>query len=322
MPITQSEFRPAWWLRGAHAQTLYPHLFRRPAAVDWRPERLELPDGDFVDLQWSGPDTQPLVCLFHGLEGSGESTYIRGLRSALDGAGLSTVLMQFRGCSGEPNRLARGYHSGDTGDIGTLIDALLSRFPGRWLGAAGFSLGGNALLKYLGERGAGCPFSQVVAVSVPFNLGRCADRLDQGASRIYARHLLGRLNTKVGERRSLLASAGVDVDAAMQSRTFRQFDGRVVAPLFGFRDAEDYYTQSSCGPFLSHIEVPTLILHSVDDPFMTRDSVPTEAELSPSVTLEISKRGGHVGFVGGPSPGAARYWLDNRITTAITAAAG
>lgn len=321
MPITQSAFQPAWWLRSAHLQTLYPHLCRRPTPTPWTPERLELGDGDFVDLQWSGSDDQPLVCLFHGLEGSGESTYINGLRHALSQAGLASVLMQFRGCSGEPNRMARGYHSGDTGDIATLMQTVLERFPGRWIGATGFSLGGNALLKYLGELGAECPISQAVAVSVPFDLGQCADRLNSGLSRIYERHLLSKLNAKVGQRRGLMTAARVDVDAAVCSKSFREFDGRVVAPLFGFADADDYYTQSSCGQFLSSIARPTLILHALDDPFMTRASVPTADMLSEQVTLELSSRGGHVGFVQGPSPGAAQYWLDKRITAAFTAVA-
>jgi len=321
MPIQHSAFRPAWWLRCAHAQTLYPHLCRRPEDIPWTPERLELPDGDFVDLQWAGPEDGPLVCLFHGLEGSGDSSYIRGLRAALAQAGLASVLMQFRGCSGEPNRLARAYHSGDTGDIRTLLSTLHRRYPDRWLGAVGFSLGGNALLKYLGESAAGCPLSQAVAVSVPFDLSRCADRLAKGVSRIYTRHLLNKLNAKVAARRELLSDNGVDVDAALKTRDFRGFDGAVVAPIFGFRDAEDYYTQSSCGPFLSRIQVPTLILQAVDDPFMASSAIPTQSDLSPEVTLELSERGGHVGFVAGAAPGMADYWLDRRITQALTAAA-
>ena len=322
MPVIESDFRPAWWLRGAHAQTMYPHLFRRPPAVPWQPERLELPDGDFVDLQWTGPDSQPLVCLFHGLEGSGESSYIGGLRHALSQAGLSSVLMQFRGCSGEPNRLARGYHSGDTGDIRALVHMLRERFGQRWLGAAGFSLGGNALLKYLGEEGDRSEFSSAVAVSVPFDLAQCAERLHSGLSRIYERHLLRKLNRKVTQRAKLLDAAGVDTPHAAASRSFREFDGRVVAPLFGFKDANDYYTQSSCGPFLSAIERPTLIIHAQDDPFMTPQSIPGPDALAKPVTLELSRQGGHVGFVQGPGPGAAEYWIDTRVTQWLTSAAG
>ena len=313
MPIVPSEFEAPWWLAGPHVQTIYPRFVSRPCRSPWRPERLELPDGDFVDLQWCGPDDQPLVVLFHGLEGSGESGYIQGLRSALLEENCSSVLMHFRGCSGENNRMARGYHSGDTGDIGFLMQTLLDRFPGRRLSAAGFSLGGNALLKYLGECGEDCSLSAAVAVSVPFDLSRCAERLSTGTSRIYQRHLLGKLLSKVSARAELLTQAGVDVPHALGSQNFRQFDGRVVAPLFGFEDADDYYAKASCGPFLSAIQVPTLIIQAADDPFMSPEAIPDESDLSPAVTLELSARGGHVGFVSG----ARGYWLDGRITAEL-----
>ncbi len=301
---------------------MYPHMIRRPGSVPTTPERLELPDGDFVDLCWAGPSSGPLICLFHGLEGSQESPYIRGIQSALVAAGVQSVLMHFRGCSGVPNRLARGYHSGDTGDIRTLIQTLRARHSDRWLGAVGFSLGGNALLKYAGEEGQASPLDLAVAVSVPFSLSSCADRLERGVSRAYRRHLIHSLHQKVRDRAEALSASGVDVEAALESRDFRAFDTAVVAPTFGFRDAEDYYSQSSCGPFLARIETPTLILHALDDPFMDPGVIPTEALLSPSVTLELSPGGGHVGFVGGPAPGRARYWLDERICAAVTAAAG
>jgi len=313
VPIQQSTFQPAWWLPGAHAQTLYPHQIRRVSASAHTRERLELPDGDFVDLDWAGPESGGLVCLFHGLEGSGESNYIRGLTHALTAQGLRSVLMHFRGCSHETNRLARSYHSGDTGDIRFLIHTLRTRHPGRLLAAVGFSLGGNALLKFLGEEGPNQPLDQAVAVSVPFDLAACADRLSSGISRLYCRHLLASLHAKVASRATLIRAAGVDVDAALASRDFWEFDQAVVAPIFGFKDAADYYTQSSCGPFLQRIEVPTLILHAADDPFMTPEAMPSAKDLSPAVTLEISQSGGHVGFVAGPAPGLAHYWLDDRI---------
>ena len=299
---------------------MYPHLFRRPKTVDITPERFTLSDGDFVDLQWAGPTAGPLCFLFHGLEGSGNSPYIAGLRSTLVSAGFQTVLMQFRGCSGVPNLLPRAYHSGDTADIREVIANIHRRHPGRWLGAVGFSLGGNALLKYLGEEGSNSLLAHAVAISVPFNLSRCADRLGAGVSKVYSWHLLRSLHAKVALRAEDLESVGVDISAALHSRSFRAFDEAVVAPTFGFVDAEDYYSKSSCGPFLAHIQTPTLILHAVDDPFMTTDSIPTEADLSDHVTLELSQSGGHVGFVSGPCPGAARYWLDERIRAELTSA--
>ncbi len=230
--------------------------------------------------------------------------------------------MHFRGCGGVENRLARGYHSGDTGDIRELLRVLEERHPDRWMAAVGFSLGGNALLKYLGEEGPKSRLAQAVAVSVPFDLSRCNERLSTGLSRGYSRHILRSLRAKVADRAVLLREAGVDVERALSSRDFRTFDDAVVAPIFGFTDADDYYAQSSCGQFLQRIEVPTLIIHAQDDPFMDPQVVPSDAELSECVTLELSAGGGHVGFVGGHLPGRAVYWLDERILAAITAAAG
>ena len=198
---------------------------------------------------------------------------------------------------------------------------LRQRFGDRWIGAAGFSLGGNALLKYLGEAREHSGLSSAVAVSVPFDLAQCAGRLNSGLSRIYQRHLLGKLNRKVTQRAAILQDAGVDTAHAAASQSFREFDGRVVAPLFGFTDADDYYTQSSCGQFLSLIEQPTLIIHAMDDPFMTPQSVPGPEALAKQVTLELCTHGGHVGFVQGAGPGMADYWIDTRVTQWLTSAA-
>ncbi len=312
--ITASAFRPAWWLPGPHLQTIYPSLLRRRRHPELKRERLELPDGDFVDLDWTRNDGRALVLVLHGLEGSLESHYTGAILEALAAAGYRAVLMYFRGCSGEPNRRARSYHSGDTADLQTVIAHLVGRIDPKPLAVIGFSLGGNVLLKALGE-GAGMePVHTAVAVSVPFDLDRAAWRLEQGVSRIYQRYLLNKL------RRSYRAKLPGHTMPVSPERldaldTFRKFDHEVTAPLHGFRDVDDYYGRSSSRQYLHTITIPTLILHAIDDPFIPGDAIPTDGELGPGVTLELSRRGGHVGFVEGNLPFRARYWLEARICT-------
>lgn len=312
--IVPSSFRPAWWLPGPHLQTLWPNLIRRPPRPALRRERLELPDGDFLDLDWTPGTSGPLVLVLHGLEGSVRSPYAAGILQNLHARGLRAVLMHFRGCSGEPNRLRRGYHSGETGDIAHVVEELQQRYPETPLAGLGYSLGGNVLLKWLGETGTDNPLNAAVAVSVPLRLERAADRLEHGASRLYQAHLLRSLRRSI--RRKFAASElepPLPLDELHHLRTFRAFDDAVTAPLHGFRDADDYYTRASSRPFLRDIRVPTLVLQAADDPFLTPDALPEETELSSAVTLELARRGGHVGFVAGRWPGRGRYWLEERI---------
>jgi predicted alpha/beta-fold hydrolase len=309
--VAASSFRPAWWLRGPHAQTLWPTFFRPRPHTPRTVERLELPDGDFLDLAWLGPVDGPLVLVLHGLEGSLDSHYARGLVSLLARRGYRVCFLFFRGCSGEPNRLARSYHSGDTGDVDHLVEEVLRRRGLHLYGAVGYSLGGNVLLKWLGERGASAPLERAAAVSVPFVLDDAARRLGRGVSRIYQRHLLGRLQAKF-RRKFAQRPCPVEVDVD-RLRTFFAFDDRVTAPLHGFTGVADYYRRSSSRQYLPHIRRPTLILHAVDDPFMYPASIPRDDELPEAVRLELSARGGHVGFVAGPWPWRAGYWAEQRI---------
>ncbi|MEJ2687341.1 MAG: hydrolase [Gammaproteobacteria bacterium] len=308
----RSEFRPAWWLPGPHLQTLMPNLLRHPPRRGLQRERLELEDGDFLDLDWAGPADGSLVLVLHGLEGSIRSPYAAGIVNTLAAAGYRIVLMHFRGCSGEPNRLPRSYHSGETGDLDTIVRELKHRHPDRLLFALGYSLGGNALLKWLGEKGVDASVDAAVAVSVPFELSQAGRRLKRGFSRSYQWHLLGRLrrSVRLKARRMELPIA---VEKLTAMRTFREFDDQVTAPLHGFRNADDYYRRCSSRQFLATITVPTLIIHSLDDPFMTPQAVPADDELSPQVTLELSDSGGHVGFVSGTLPWRPHYWLEERI---------
>lgn len=311
-------FEPAWWLPGAHLQTLYPYLARRHRPPPLRRERVELPDGDFIDVDW-GPDYDaPLVLLLHGLEGSIRSHYAAGLMHSLDQCGFQVALMNFRGCSGEPNRLPRSYHSGDTADLDFLVRRLHQRHPGRSLYLVGISLGGNVLLKWLGENPEQAFVQKAVAVSVPFELNKAALRLQTGLSRLYQYYLLRKLRRSIrlkAQRMHLPVNVG-ELDGL---KSFRAFDDRVTAPLHGFAGVDDYYRRSSCRPFVAMIKTPTLLLQALDDPFMTPDVVPAGSEVGPGVTLELSKRGGHVGFIAGAWPWKVRFWLDERICRAFSA---
>ncbi len=320
--VCSSAFQPAWWLRSRHAQTLFPALCRRHVQLPLRRQRLELPDGDFLDLDWALPtsdqtppaDDAPLVLLLHGLQGSSRSSYIRGLLRALTAAGLRALVMHFRGCSGEMNRLPRSYHSGETTDLAYVVAELQTQHPGVPLMAVGYSLGGNVLLKWLGETGSDNPLHAAVAVSVPYHLARAADDLNRGFARLYQRHLVTSLCRGLRRKRQLVPMLPELRDEAIgRLRSFWEFDDAVTAPLHGFAGVHDYYTRSSSGPYLRHIRVPTLLLHARDDPFMSPGALPTAEQLGPTVTFECSDRGGHVGFVAGGNPLRPRYWLEERI---------
>lgn len=305
-------FRAPWWLRSAHLQTVFSPLLRRGPKPALERQRIELADGDFVDLDWTRGAAGPLVLILHGLEGSSDSPYARGMLACVRDNGWRGVLMHFRGCSGEPNRLPRSYHSGDTADVAEVVAALQAREDVSAVAVVGYSLGGNVLLKWLGELGAGAPLAAAVAVSTPFELSLAADRLSRGLSRVYQRRLLAEMCAKL-RRKFDDGSCPVDLEAACASRDFWEFDDRVTAPLHGFRDVHDYYARSSSRQYLHGIRIPTLIVHALDDPFMMPAVVPRPDELSPSTVLEVSTHGGHVGFVHGALPWRPRYWLEERI---------
>ncbi|MFP4080785.1 MAG: hydrolase [Ectothiorhodospira sp.] len=306
--IVEGDFQPTRWLPGAHLQTIVPALLRPRVQLPLRRERLELPDGDFLDLDWAPPAEGPVILLLHGLEGSSRSPYAAGLMRCLHQSGFQGLTLHFRGCSGEPNRLARSYYAGDTGDIRHVVEVLKRRLPDRPLGAVGVSLGGNALLKWLGECGEATPLTAAAALSVPFDLDDAARRMEQGASRLYQRYLLTRLKRALA-RKARRMPLPVDPAAARRAHTFRTFDDAVTAPLHGFTGVDDYYARCSCRPYLQGIRTPTLILHARNDPFMTPRVIPTMPELSGTVRLELTDVGGHAGFV----EGWGRYWHERRI---------
>jgi hypothetical protein len=317
--VQTSSFKPPWWLPGAHLQTLFPHIFRRRSPPPLRRERIELDDGDFIDIDWTPDRDGPLVVLLHGLEGSVRSHYAAGLMNSLGGCGLQVAMLNFRGCSGEPNRLPRSYHSGDTGDIDTFLRLLYRRFPQRPLYTVGVSLGGNVLLKWLGEHPRQDMVAKAVAVSVPFELNKAALRLQSGLSRLYQYHLLRKLRASTRAKAARM-TLPVPVERLSAMTTFRAFDDQVTAPLHGFKGVDDYYRRSSSRQYLATIVTPTVILQARDDPFMTADAIPGHTELGPGVRLELSRCGGHVGFVSGKWPWKARYWLDQRICDILSGA--
>lgn len=311
MPIIKSDFKPAWWLRGAHQQTTWATFFRKVPEFDLTKERVELDDGDFLDLAWTGSEQGEVVLILHGLEGSKDSPYAKGIMHTLSNAGFRCCLMHFRGCSGEPNRLPRSYHSGDTGDLQQVVDHIQQHHQRKVFAAIGYSLGGNALLKWVGEKGNNAEVTTAIGVSVPFTLHHAAERMAKGLSRSYEKRLVTNLQEKYRQKfLNMPSPLDIEID---QMDTFFLFDDQVTAPLHGFKDVNDYYEKSSCAQFLQHITKSTLILHAKDDPFMWPVSVPAENELSSAVRLELSEKGGHVGFINGPVPWKSEYWLDQRI---------
>lgn len=271
-----------------------------------------MPDGDFVDIDWTSSTDGPIVLLLPGLQGSSRSRYVAGLASAIDRCGWRAAVMHFRGCSGEPNRLARSFHCGETGDVAYIVQHLRKREPRTPLAAVGVSLGGNVLLKWLGETGARAPIVAAVAISVPFVLDRVMDKLETGVSRLYQWDMLRSLRVAFEQKRRLVKlPEGVGDFSGL--RRLRDFDNRVTAPLHGFRSAEQYYATSSARSYLRHIRVQTLIIQAEDDPFMPPDVIPQAHELPACVTLETHRHGGHVGFVGGRWPWRPRYFLEERV---------
>lgn len=307
MQRAESCFRPAPWLANCHAQTLWPALLRRPSPLPWQASPLELPDGDVLELCYGPPAPGALVLLLHGLGGSVESGYIGGLGRSLWHAGMQPVVMHYRGV-GMTNRCDRFYHAGAAEDVAAAVAHLRARWPTRRVAVVGFSLGASMLLNWLAWQGDQAEADAAVAVSVPFELGACADALEQGFRRLYQWDLVRGLKRLVRRKYAAHPAPPVEAGALRRIRTLRQFDDAVTAPLHGFADAADYYRRCSCRQRLSRITRPTLILHAADDPFVPLATVPAGDELPAAVSLELSRAGGHVGFV--ESRG---YWLERRI---------
>jgi predicted alpha/beta-fold hydrolase len=308
--VDLTPYRAPWWLPGGHLQTIVPALFP-PPRVKLARERWDTPDGDFIDVDFCGePQAERTLVLFHGLEGGSDSHYARAIAVEALRRGWRLAIPHFRGCSGEPNRTPRAYHSGDTEEI----DWVLSRF-GSEVYAAGVSLGGNALLKWLGERAeaARSRVRRAAAVSAPLDLAAAGRALDRGLNRlVYTRHFLATLKPKSLAKLEVFPGL-YDRDRVRRARTFYEFDNLVTAPLHGFRDTDHYWASASCGAFLEHIRVPTLVLNARNDPFLPEQALlEAAAKAAECLVLEFPRTGGHAGFVSGPFPGR-HDWLPRHL---------
>ncbi|HSC95324.1 MAG TPA: alpha/beta fold hydrolase [Burkholderiales bacterium] len=318
-------YRAPWWLPGGHAQTIYASLAAPRPSVEYRRERWDTPDGDFVDVDWvdersavghrrsasSASEQAPLVVLFHGLEGSSRSHYALALMVAVREAGWRGVVVHFRGCSGELNRLPRAYHSGDSAEIDWVLRRLRTR--NTRLFAVGVSLGGNALLKWLGESGASARevISRAAAISAPVDLMAAGNALDRGFNLFYVRHFLLTMKTK--SLAKLARYPGLfDAARVRAARTLREFDDLVTAPLHGYRNTDDYWTRASSKPWLRSIEAPALMVNARNDPFLPAGALPRAGDVSDTVALDQPQDGGHVGFVSGRFPGHLG-WMPARV---------
>ncbi|HET9450402.1 MAG TPA: hydrolase [Aggregicoccus sp.] len=306
-------FAPAPGLRSPHAQTIFASLFRSRDVPPSRRERWDTHDGDFVDLDiYDGVPGAPHVVLLHGLEGSSRSGYVAAILRGAHARGWGATALNFRSCSGEPNRLIRSYHSGETGDALGVLRRVRAQQPGP-LFAVGFSLGGNVLCRLLEETGDAAPVDAAAAVSVPYDLEACARRLNEGGGlqRVYRARFLRSLKKKAREKARRFPGA-FDLQAVEDARGLIAFDDVYTAPLHGFRDARDYYARASSGPHLGDIRRPTLLLSAVDDPMVPAPGIPPEAALNPHLTLLQTPHGGHVGFVGGELH-APRFWAEEQV---------
>jgi uncharacterized protein len=282
-------------LTNAHVQTIWANAVKNYPAIQSATKRVELPDGDFVDLEFSAPGTRGTILLLHGLEGGASSCYIKSIFAHLSNRDFQVILLQFRGCSGSPNRLIRTYHSGHTEDLDYVAQLIFSEF-GKLTGAVGYSVGGNVLLKWLGEADRRALLERAVAVSVPFDLAKSATRLDQGFSKIYRNKLLTSLQNKYIQKAQIF-ELPCHQQEIRKLDSFWSFDEKLTAPIHGFSDAEDYYRQSSCRFYLNRISLPTLVIQAKDDPFLPLSAIPHIDELSSYVHLMLTDKGGHVGFL-------------------------
>lgn len=334
------DYAAPFWLVGGHLQTIIPSLFHQGPDIKYYRERWELEDGDFVDVDWTEPPAEhkksplhatqqqnagstsdsnldlsrPVLVIFHGLEGNSQSQYVKCLLAGALSKGWLGVVIHFRGCSGEPNRLPRTYYAGDSLEIDLMLTRVSSRYPHNPLYAVGYSLGGNALLKWLGEiaHSQALQLSKAVAVSAPMDLKSSAISIDTGLNRIfYSRMFLNSMRPKalaLSRRFPGLLNEHSIVNAS----TIQDMDAAVTAVLYGAKSAHDYYNKNAAKPHLKNIKLPTLIINAKNDPFMPAIFLPTRDEVSTFVTLDYQQHGGHVGFFS-PKPDQANGWLAQRI---------
>ncbi len=318
-------FQPAWWCRGAHLQTIWAGMLRPTPHVALTRARWELPDGDFLDVDEPAADIgAPSLVVLHGLEGSSRSPHVLGILREAHRRGWGGVAVNFRGCSGEPNRLRRSYHGGDTADLAWVISQVRAQHPSSSIFCIGFSLGGNVLLKYLGEHGEALPeqIRAAVAISAPFELALSARTLGHGFSRVYGRRLVASLKRKTREKLARYPHV-VDAGALQKVRTLAEFDDLVTAPMHGFKNAEDYWAASSSAAFLPRIRRPTLLINAQDDPFLPVAALPVRVvSENPLLHAEFPAGGGHLGFLQGRWPGLPIAWAEVRAAEFLSVHVG
>tara|TARA_B110000858_G_scaffold198464_1_gene265344 strand:+ start:10443 stop:11429 length:987 start_codon:yes stop_codon:yes gene_type:complete len=317
---SENEFIPTWWLPEGHSQTLW-RKFSPAKKVLHRRQRIELEDSDYIDLDWTTLDPKAskdntIVFFLHGLCGCSRSSYILAMQSLLNDQGISSVAMNFRGCSGEMNRLARAYHSGVSEDLNEVFSKLAVEYPQHNFVFVGYSLGANVLLKWLGEIESHASIRKAVAVSTPFILEYCSQAMPQGVSRIYGRYFVRRLLKDFKDKQQHLQLSNPEEATRIAQlgdtrgiSSIWDFDDQITAPLHGFEGAEDYYRRCSSSAFLHSIAVDTLLIQSKNDPMIPLKSIPVREMLSPTVQMQLTEKGGHVGFVSS-SPD---NWLEQRI---------
>lgn len=316
-------FTPAWWLPDRHSRTMWGKFFRRVILPDVNFERLPTEDGDAVTLaSASGRRHAPVLLILHGLEGGVRSHYVGGIWTGALAQGWRPMLLLFRTCDGRLNSARRTYHSGETSDLDHVVRHLTTSVPDRAIGLAGVSLGGNVLLKWLGERGEGLPASvrAAVAVSAPFDLARSSRAINNGFARLYQWNFLRSLRKKARQKLGQFPDI-CSPEVLSAARTLWEFDDCFTAPLHGFRDARDYYQRASSLGFLPLIRTPTLLLSALDDPFYDAgvlDDVRAITASNPCIITEFHRRGGHVGFVEGP-PWRPSYYVERRIAQFLSA---
>ena len=313
----ESEYRSPWPIHNGHIETIIPYFFRRVNPLPYTRERIDTDDGDFLDIDWVKQGCSSLVVLSHGLEGCSQSTYIYGMGHELLSQGHDVVCWNNRSCSGEMNRLFYSYHSGASYDLRSVLKHILSSTDYKEIYLVGFSMGGNQTLKYLGEESDQIDdrIKKAVAISTPVSLADCSKALASPMGKIYTKNFIIRMIRKL--KLKLKDHSGVEIDFAKAKNawTFETFDNNVTAPLFGFKNAQDYWDKASSLPWLKDITIPTLILNAKNDPFLMGRCFPfSETKDHPYVHLESPETGGHVGF---PLPGLSKVWTENRVSSFV-----
>ncbi len=319
MPLITSDFTASFPFTNKHFSTIYRTLFTNPI-VNFTRKRIETEDADFLDLDFSFVNSKKIAVLIHGLEGSSNSKYILSTTKYLNSKEFDVVVINLRGCSGELNRHYKAYHTGETGDLDFVIRTIIEQYAYEEISLVGFSLGGNVVLKYTGEQEHDMNplIKKVVSVSPPCDLKGSSKQLSKKSNLIYMKRFLNTLIKKATEKRKLFPKQNINLEKLLKAKNFDDFDNLYTAPSFGFKDAEDYWNKASSKPYLKKIKTPTYILTSKNDPFLSASCFPIEAASSnPFLHLELTKCGGHIGFIKSFKT-KDEFWFEKKITTFLT----